>query len=112
MSRMRIRISQRLKEAQNTTAMLTTFNEIDMSGFMNIRKEIGEVFAKKHGVKLGFMSAFVKAAATALKDQPVVNAVIDGNDMVYRDFIDISVAVATPTGLVVPVIRNCQNLGY
>lgn len=112
MSRMRIRIAQRLKEAQNTTAMLTTFNEIDMSGFMNIRKDIGEVFAKKHGIKLGFMSAFVRAATAALKEQPVVNAVIDGNDMVYRDFIDISVAVATPTGLVVPVLRNCQNLDY
>jgi len=92
--------------------MLTTFNEIDMSGFMNIRKEIGEAFAKKHNVKLGFMSAFVRAATAALQEQPVVNAVIDGNDIVYRDFIDISVAVATPTGLVVPALRNCQNLGY
>lgn len=112
MSRMRQRISQRLKEAQNTNAMLTTFNEIDMSGFMNIRKEIGEQFAKKHNVKLGFMSAFVRAAAAALKDQPVVNAVIDGTDIVYRDFVDISVAVATPTGLVVPVLRNCHSMGY
>lgn len=109
---MRIRIAQRLKEAQNTNAMLTTFNEIDMSGFMNIRKEVGEVFAKKHNVKLGFMSAFVKATAAAIKEQPVVNAVIDGNEIVYRDFVDISVAVATPTGLVVPVLRNCQNMGY
>ena len=109
---MRITISDRLKKAQNTTAMLTTFNEIDMSTFMNIRKEIGESFAKKHGIKLGFMSAFVKATAAALKEQPVVNAVIDGNEMVYRDFIDISVAVATPTGLLVPVIRNCQGMGY
>lgn len=111
---MRIRIAERLKEAQNSTAMLTTFNEIDMSGFMNIRKEIGDVFAKKHGIKLGFMSAFVKASAAALKEQPVVNAVIDNktNEMVYRDFVDISVAVATPTGLVVPVLRNCQNLSY
>lgn len=112
MNRMRQRISQRLKEAQNTTAMLTTFNEIDMSGFMNIRKEIGEAFAKKHGIKLGFMSAFVRASAAALKEQPVVNAVIDGTDMVYRDFIDISVAVSTPSGLVVPVLRNCQDLDY
>jgi 2-oxoglutarate dehydrogenase E2 component (dihydrolipoamide succinyltransferase) len=92
--------------------MLTTFNEIDMSGFMNIRKEIGEAFNKKHNIKLGFMSAFVRAATAAIKEQPVVNAVIDGNDIVYRDFIDISVAVATPTGLVVPAIRNCQNLDY
>jgi 2-oxoglutarate dehydrogenase E2 component (dihydrolipoamide succinyltransferase) len=112
MTRLRQRVSQRLKESQNTNAMLTTFNEIDMSGFMNIRKELGDVFAKKHGVKLGFMSAFVRASAAALKDQPIVNAVIDGNDIVYRDFVDISVAVATPTGLVVPVLRNCQNLGY
>jgi 2-oxoglutarate dehydrogenase E2 component (dihydrolipoamide succinyltransferase) len=112
MNRMRQRIAQRLKEAQNTNAMLTTFNEIDMSGFMNIRKELGDAFAKKHNVKLGFMSAFVRAATAALKDQPIVNAVIDGTDIVYRDFVDISVAVATPTGLVVPVLRNCQNLGY
>lgn len=109
---MRQRIAQRLKEAQNTNAMLTTFNEIDMSGFMNIRKEIGDAFAKKHGIKLGFMSAFVRASAQALKEQPVVNAVIDGTDIVYRDFIDISVAVSTPTGLVVPVLRNCQDLDY
>jgi 2-oxoglutarate dehydrogenase E2 component (dihydrolipoamide succinyltransferase) len=109
---MRIRIAERLKEAQNTTAMLTTFNEIDMSGFMNIRKEVGEVFAKKHNVKLGFMSAFVKASAAALKEQPIVNAVIDKNEIVYRDFVDISVAVSTPTGLVVPVLRNCQSMGY
>lgn len=107
MSRMRIKISQRLKEAQNTNAMLTTFNEVDMSNIINIRKEIGESFAKKHGVKLGFMSPFVRAAVTALKEQPIVNAVIDGNEIVYRDFIDISVAVASPSGLLVPVLRNC-----
>lgn len=109
---MRIRIAQRLKEAQNTNAMLTTFNEIDMSNFINIRKEYQEAFSKKHGVKLGFMSAFIKASTAALHEQPIVNAVIDNNDLVYRDFVDISVAVATPTGLVVPVIRNCQNLSY
>ena len=112
MNRMRIRIAQRLKEAQNTNAMLTTFNEIDMSAYMNMRKEYADVFAKKHGVKLGFMSAFIRAATVALKEQPVVNAVIDGNEMVYRDFVDISVAVATPSGLVVPVVRNCQSLGF
>mgnify|MGYP003870840039 CR=1 FL=1 len=104
---MRIRIAARLKDAQNTNAMLTTFNEVDMSGIMKIRKQYGEAFQKKHGVKLGFMSAFVRASVTALQEQPVVNAVIDENEMVYRDFIDISVAVATPNGLVVPVLRNC-----
>jgi 2-oxoglutarate dehydrogenase E2 component (dihydrolipoamide succinyltransferase) len=78
-----------------------------MSGFMNIRKEIGEAFAKKHNIKLGFMSAFVRASTAALQEQPVVNAVIDGNDIVYRDYIDISVAVSTPKGLVVPALRNC-----
>lgn len=110
MTKMRQTISFRLKDAQNTAAMLTTFNEVDMSAYMNMRKEFGEDFNKKHNVKLGFVSGFVKAAAHALNDQPVVNAVIDGNDIVYRDFIDISVAVSTPKGLVVPVIRNCQNL--
>lgn len=87
--------------------MLTTFNEIDMSGYMSMRKEFGEAFLKKHSIKLGFMSGFVKAATLALQDQPVVNAVIDGKDMVYRDFVDMSVAVSTPSGLVVPVLRNC-----
>jgi 2-oxoglutarate dehydrogenase E2 component (dihydrolipoamide succinyltransferase) len=110
MNRMRLRIADRLKEAQNTNAMLTTFNEIDMSGYMNMRKEYGEDFLKKHNVKLGFMSGFVKAATEALKTQPVVNAVIDGKDIVYRDFVDISVAVSTPKGLVVPVLRNTQNM--
>jgi 2-oxoglutarate dehydrogenase E2 component (dihydrolipoamide succinyltransferase) len=78
-----------------------------MGDFMDMRKEVGEAFAKKHGVKLGFMSAFMKASVQALKEQPVVNAVIDDGDIVYRDFIDISTAVSTPTGLVVPVLRNC-----
>lgn len=107
MNRMRQRIAARLKEAQNTNAMLTTFNEIDMSEIIRIRKDYQEAFTKKHGVKLGFMSAFVRAATAALKEQPVVNAVIDQGDIVYRDFVDISVAVSTPTGLVVPVLRNC-----
>ena len=110
MSRMRLRISDRLKDAQNTAAMLTTFNEIDMSGYMQLRKDFGEKFLKRHDIKLGFMSGFIKAATMALKDQPVVNAVIDGNDIVYRDFVDISVAVSTPKGLVVPVLRNCHNM--
>ena len=110
MSMMRNMISKRLKEAQNTNAMLTTFNEVDMSGYMQLRKDFGEAFLKRHDIKLGFMSGFVKAATLALKDQPVVNAVIDGGDMVYRDFVDISVAVSAPKGLVVPVLRNCQNM--
>lgn len=90
--------------------MLTTFNEIDMSEYMKLRDEFGEKFVKRHNIKLGFMSGFVKAATMALKDQPVVNAVIDGQDIVYRDFVDISVAVSTPKGLVVPVLRNCQDM--
>lgn len=112
MNRMRQRIAQRLKEAQNVNAMLTTFNEIDMSNIMELRKTHGEAFFKVHKIKLGFMSAFVKAAASALADQPTVNAVIDGNEIVYRDYIDISVAVATPKGLVVPVLRNLDSMNY
>jgi len=110
MNRMRIRIADRLKDAQNTNAMLTTFNEIDMSGYMNLRKEFGEAFLKRHDIKLGFMSGFIKASTLALQEQPVVNAVIEGKDMVYRDFVDISVAVSTPKGLVVPVLRNTQDM--
>ncbi|XP_045622025.1 dihydrolipoyllysine-residue succinyltransferase component of 2-oxoglutarate dehydrogenase complex, mitochondrial isoform X2 [Procambarus clarkii] len=112
MSRMRLRIAQRLKEAQNTNAMLTTFNELDMSNIMELRKSIGDQFLKKHGIKLGFMSAFVKACAYALTQQPNVNAVIDGSEIVYRDYVDISVAVATPKGLVVPVLRNVEGMNY
>lgn len=112
MSRMRNAIAKNLKSAQNTAASLTTFNEIDMGNIMDMRKEVQEAFQKKHGIKLGFMSAFMKASVQALKEQPVVNAVIQDGDMVYRDFIDISTAVSTPKGLVVPVIRNAHNLGY
>ncbi len=96
MNRMRLKIASRLKEAQNTNAMLTTFNEIDMSSIMQLRKDNQDAFVKRHGMKLGFMSAFVKASAYALTNQPTVNAVIDGQEIVYRDFVDISVAVATP----------------
>lgn len=112
MNMMRKTISKRLKESQNTNASLTTFNEIDMSAIMQARKDVQDMFVKKHGVKLGFMSAFMKASVQALKEQPVVNAVINDGDMVYRDFIDISTAVSTPTGLVVPVIRNCQEMKF
>ncbi|XP_051166699.1 dihydrolipoyllysine-residue succinyltransferase component of 2-oxoglutarate dehydrogenase complex, mitochondrial [Leptopilina boulardi] len=112
MNRMRLRIAERLKDAQNTNAMLTTFNEIDMSRLMDFRKSSQELFMKKYGLKLGFMSAFLAASAYALKDQPVVNAVIDGGDIVYRDYVDISVAVATPKGLVVPVLRSIENKNF
>ncbi|XP_053701632.1 dihydrolipoyllysine-residue succinyltransferase component of 2-oxoglutarate dehydrogenase complex, mitochondrial [Synchiropus splendidus] len=114
MNRMRLRIAQRLKEAQNTCAMLTTFNEVDMSNISELRKSYKDAFLKKHNIKLGFMSAFVKAAAYALSDQPAVNAVIDDTtkEIVYRDYVDISVAVATPKGLVVPVIRNVEGMNF
>lgn len=112
MNRMRQRIATRLKEAQNNYAMLTTFNEIDMSNLIDMRKKYKDAFLKKHNVKLGFMSAFVKASAYALEDQPVVNAVIEENHILYRDFIDISVAVATPKGLVVPVLRDVDQMNF
>jgi 2-oxoglutarate dehydrogenase E2 component (dihydrolipoamide succinyltransferase) len=112
MSRMRQRISQRLKDSQNTFALLTTFNEVDMSALIAMRNTYKDEFQEKHGVKLGFMSAFVKASTAALQEQPVVNAVIEGDEIVYRDFIDVSVAVSTPTGLVVPVLRNADKLSF
>lgn len=112
MTRMRLKIASRLKEAQNTNAMLTTFNEIDMSFIMDFRKQHLEAFVKKYGMKLGFMSAFCKAAAYALQDQPVVNAVIGENEIIYRDYVDISVAVASPKGLVVPVLRNVEGMNF
>jgi len=112
MTRMRLRIAQRLKDAQNTCAMLTTFNELDMSGILNMRKEYKDLFEKSHDQKLGFMSAFIKAAATGLVQEPSVNAVIDdaSNEIIFRDFVDVSFAAATPKGLVVPVIRNVENM--
>jgi len=112
MSRMLLRIAERLKEAQNTAACLTTFNEIDMSNIMNLRNKYKDIFFEKHGVKLGFMSAFVTAAVSALKAQPAVNAYIEGKEIVYHDYCDISVAVASPTGLVVPVIRNADQMSF
>merc|ERR1712142_560568 len=112
MNRMRQKIASRLKEAQNTNAMLTTFNELDMSNIMQLRKENQDAFVKKHGIKMGFMSAFVKASAYALTKQPTVNAVIEGQETIYRDYVDISVAVATPKGLVVPVLRNVERMNY
>jgi len=112
MNRMRMKIASRLKEAQNTNAMLTTFNELDMSAIMQLRKDNQDAFVKRHGIKMGFMSAFVKASAYALTKQPTVNAVIEGQEIIYRDFVDISVAVATPKGLVVPVLRNVSDMNY
>jgi pyruvate/2-oxoglutarate dehydrogenase complex dihydrolipoamide acyltransferase (E2) component len=92
--------------------MLTTFNEIDMTSLMAMRSQYKDVFLEKHGVKLGFMSAFVKAASSALEQVPAVNAVIDGSEIVYRDYVDISVAVSTPKGLVVPVLRNVDGMRF
>lgn len=114
MNRMRQAIARRLKDAQNVNAMLTTFQEVDMSALIDMRKEYKDAFEKKHGVRLGFMSAFVKASAASLVEQPVMNAVIDGeaNEIVYRDFVDISVAVASPRGLVVPVLRNTEQMSF
>ncbi|KAI8848377.1 hypothetical protein BC829DRAFT_443878 [Chytridium lagenaria] len=110
MSRMRLRISERLKESQNVAASLTTFNEVDMSYIMEFRSKYKDLVLEKHGVKLGFMSAFIAASTAALKAIPEVNARIEGNEVVYSDFVDISVAVATPKGLVTPVLRNCERM--
>ncbi len=109
MSRLRQTIARRLKEAQNTAAMLTTFNEADMSAIMESRRKYKDLFAKKHGIKLGFMSFFVKACVTALKDVPEVNAQIDGTDIIYKNHYDIGIAVGTDRGLVVPVVRDCDQ---
>ena len=112
MTRLRQTIARRLKEAQNTAAMLTTFNEVDMSGVMNLRNQYKDAFEKRHGVKLGFMSFFVKAAVAALKEIPAVNAEIDGTDIVYKQFYNIGVAVGTEKGLVVPVLNDADQLGF
>eukprot|EP01120_Amphizonella_sp_Union-15-10_P015240 TRINITY_DN7794_c0_g1_i1.p1 TRINITY_DN7794_c0_g1~~TRINITY_DN7794_c0_g1_i1.p1 ORF type:complete len:458 (+),score=93.47 TRINITY_DN7794_c0_g1_i1:61-1434(+) len=112
MNRMRKRIAVRLKDSQNTTAMLTTFQEVDMHNLSEIRNKYKDIFLEKHGVKLGFMSCFVKAAVAALQEHRIVNAVIDGDDIIYRNYFDLSVAVATPTGLVVPVIRDADKLSF
>ncbi len=112
MSRLRLTIARRLKEAQNTAAMLTTFNEVDMSAVMALRNEFKEMFEKKHGVKLGFMSFFAKAVIQALKDVPAVNAEIDGEDLVYKNYYHIGVAVGTEKGLVVPVVRDADRMSF
>ncbi len=112
MSRLRLTIARRLKDAQNTAAMLTTFNEVDMTATMALRNQYKDLFEKKHGVKLGFMSFFVKACIQALKEIPAVNAEIDGDDIVYKNFYHIGVAVGTEKGLVVPVLRDADNLSF
>ncbi len=110
MTKLRQTIARRLKDAQNTAAMLTTFNEVDMSAVMNLRNQYKDVFEKKHGVKLGFMGFFTKACVQALKEIPAVNAEIDGTDLVYKNYYHVGVAVGTDKGLVVPVIRDCDKL--
>ncbi len=112
MTRLRQRIAERLKEAQNTAAMLTTFNEVDMSGVMAVRDRLRDAFEKKHGVRLGFMSFFVKAVLVALKEIPAVNAEIDGSDIVYKNHYDIGVAVGANQGLVVPVLRDADRMSF
>ena len=112
MTRLRQTIARRLKDAQNTAAMLTTYNEVDMSAVMALRKEYKDLFEKKHGVKLGFMSFFTKACCHALKEVPEVNAEIDGTDVVYKNFVHMGVAVGTPTGLVVPVVRDADQMSF
>jgi 2-oxoglutarate dehydrogenase E2 component (dihydrolipoamide succinyltransferase) len=113
MTRLRKTIAARLKEAQNTAAMLTTFNEVDMSAVMALRREYRDAFEKKHkGVRLGFMSFFVRACCVALKEFPAVNAEIDGDDLVYRNFVNMGIAVGGPSGLVVPVVRDADRLTF
>ncbi|AGR57891.1 TPA: 2-oxoglutarate dehydrogenase complex dihydrolipoyllysine-residue succinyltransferase [Salmonella bongori] len=111
MTRLRKRVAERLLEAKNSTAMLTTFNEVNMKPIMDLRKQYGEVFEKRHGIRLGFMSFYVKAVVEALKRYPEVNASIDGDDVVYHNYFDVSMAVSTPRGLVTPVLRDVDLLG-
>jgi 2-oxoglutarate dehydrogenase E2 component (dihydrolipoamide succinyltransferase) len=112
MTRLRATIAKRLKDAQNTAAMLTTYNEVDMSGIMDLRNTYKDAFEKKHGVKMGFMSFFVKACCHALKEVPEVNAEIDGGDVVYKHYVHMGVAVGTPSGLVVPVVRDADQMSF
>lgn len=112
MTKLRQKIAERLKESQNTAAILTTFNEVDMSAAMQLRKEFQDAFVEKNGIKLGFMSLFTKAAIYALKEIPAVNAEIDGNEIVYKNYYHIGIAVGTKQGLVVPVVRNAEQLSY
>jgi 2-oxoglutarate dehydrogenase E2 component (dihydrolipoamide succinyltransferase) len=112
MTRLRQTIARRLKEAQDTAALLTTFNDVDMTAVMEARSRYKDLFEKKHGIRLGFMGFFVKAACLAARDVPAVNAFIEGDEIVYHDYVDVSVAVSAPNGLVVPVIRNADRLSF
>jgi 2-oxoglutarate dehydrogenase E2 component (dihydrolipoamide succinyltransferase) len=112
MSRLRARVAERLLQSQATNAILTTFNEVNMAPLMDMRKKFQEKFEKEHGVKLGFMSFFVKAAVAALKKYPVLNASVDGNDIVYHGYFDIGIAVGSPRGLVVPILRNADQMSF
>jgi 2-oxoglutarate dehydrogenase E2 component (dihydrolipoamide succinyltransferase) len=112
MSRLRARVAERLLQSQSTNAILTTFNEVNMAPLMEMRKRFQEKFEKEHGVKLGFMSFFVKAAVAALKRYPVLNASVDGTDIVYHGYFDIGIAVGSPRGLVVPILRNADQMGF
>jgi len=112
MTRLRQTIAKRLKSAQDTAALLTTFNDVDMSAVIEARNKYKDVFEKKHGIRLGFMSFFAKASVLALKDIPAANAYIEGDEIVYHDYVDISVAVSAPNGLVVPVVRDCDKLSF
>ncbi|KPU99188.1 dihydrolipoamide succinyltransferase [Variovorax paradoxus] len=112
MSRLRARIAERLLQSQSTNAILTTFNEVNMAPVMDLRKRFQDTFTKEHGVKLGFMSFFVKAAVHALKKYPVLNASVDGNDILYHGYFDIGIAVGSPRGLVVPILRNADQMSF
>jgi len=112
MTRLRQTIAKRLKEAQNNAALLTTFNDVDMSAVIDARARYKDLFEKKHGIRLGFMGFFVKAVALAAKDVPAVNASIEGDEIVYHDYLDVSVAVSAPKGLVVPVVRNADRMSF
>ncbi|MEO8855561.1 MAG: 2-oxoglutarate dehydrogenase complex dihydrolipoyllysine-residue succinyltransferase, partial [Burkholderiaceae bacterium] len=112
MSRLRARVAERLLQSQSTNAILTTFNEVNMAPVMEMRKRFQEKFEKEHGVKIGFMSFFVKAAVHALKKYPIINASVDGNDIMYHGYFDIGIAVGSPRGLVVPILRNADQMGF
>ncbi len=112
MSRLRTRIAERLLQSQQENAILTTFNEVNMAGVIDLRKKYGEKFEKEHGIKLGFMSFFVKAAVQALKKFPILNASVDGTDIIYHGYFDIGIAVGSPRGLVVPILRDCDQMSF